>query len=172
MEATVEQKVTDAPKIHQNLQKVVDQGSHEINKRLDHLSRKWTVGRISKVFLGVLIVLGTVLGQVVSPWWLVLTYLGALCLLQYALFPTSLMEGFFHQFGLRTGSEIAQEKVALKTLRGDFQEVPTIHRIEDGDAISRLEGEGGITVEDNEKIDVKVAIPQVVEASALPVKKM
>lgn len=96
--------------------------------------------------------------------------LGHACLLQYLFYQTSPLERLLKQFGWRTGSEITQEKVALKTLRGDFHQVPTIHKIEDRDAISRMEGEGGIADTEDGKIDVKVAIPQVIEASALPVK--
>lgn len=172
MEATLGQKLVDSPKIEMQLHHVVEQGVTEIDKRLDQLTHKWTVGRISKVLLGLVILVGTILGQAVSPWWLILTYLGALCLLQYLLYPTSILERVIKRFGVRTGSEITQEKVALKTLRGDFQEIPTIHRIEDRDAIARMEGEGGITLDDTKKVDVKDAIPQVLEASSIPVNSI
>ena len=158
------------PKIEQRLHAVVDQGPVEIEKRLDQLSTKWTIGRVSKVVLGLVITLGLFLGHFATPYWLILSFLGALCLLQYAFFPTSPLERLLKLFGMRTGTDITQERVALKTLRGDFQEVPTIHKIEDRDAVSRMEGEGGISLDEESKVDVKVAIPQVIEASNLPVK--
>ncbi len=161
---------TMKPKIEHRLHQVLDQGPIAIDKRLVHLSNKWTVGRISKVLIGLIIIVGLILGQALSPWWLILPYLGAICLLQYVFFPTSPLENLLKQFGLRTGSDITQEKVALKTLRGDFQEVPSMHRIEDRDAISRLEGEGGISCVDEKKVDVKEALPQVIEAASLPLK--
>lgn len=166
------QTMSMQPKIEQRLHEVVDQGPVEIEKRLDHLTNKWTVGRISKVLLGLVITLGLVLGQFVSPNWLILSFVGAACLLQYAFSPTSPLERLLKLFGMRTGSDITQEKVALKTLRGDFHEVPTIHKIEDRDAISRMEGEGGIPLNEDSKVDVKVAIPQVIEASNLPIKNV
>jgi hypothetical protein len=155
-------------KLEKHIHKAVEQGPVEIEKRLDTLSNKWTVGRITKVLTGVVILLGVILGNLVSPWWQILTVLGGVFLLQYIFVSTSPFELLLKQAGLRTGSEITQEKVALKTLRGDFQAIPTIHQIEDRDATSRLEGEGGMVIDDDErKIDVKDAIPQVAQASSI-----
>ena len=68
--------------------------------------------------------------------------------------------------GFRTSSEIDKEKMALKVLRGDFRALPSLHDVEKRDDISRLEGEGGITVDpDESKIDpadaAKVAVKAV-----------
>jgi hypothetical protein len=68
--------------------------------------------------------------------------------------------------GFRTSSEIDQEKMALKVLRGDFRSLPTVLDVEKRDDISRLEGEGGITVDPEEsKIDPADAAKVAVEAA-------
>ena len=45
---------------------------------------------------------------------------------------------------LRSSVEIEHERFALKALRGDFHNLPVIYDRADEDALSRLEGEGGI----------------------------
>jgi hypothetical protein len=44
--------------------------------------------------------------------------------------------------GVRTPAEIAQERYALKALRGDFQQTLTITTPQDRAEITRMEGEG------------------------------
>jgi hypothetical protein len=45
--------------------------------------------------------------------------------------------------GFRTSSEIARERFALKTLRGDFRQLAGVTTVEERNAIARMEGEGG-----------------------------
>jgi hypothetical protein len=129
------------------LKKVIDGGPEAISERIAQLDREWTVGRASKATAGLMIVVGLALTAVFGPWWLVLTAAGGLLLLPYLFGRRSLLGYVFHQLGLRRGSEIEQEKVALKALRGDFQNVPSVQQVVNQDDISRLEGEGGIVYE-------------------------
>ena len=87
-------------------------------------------------------------------------------LLQYLFSRTSWLGKVFQEMGFRTGSDIDQEKMALKVLRGDFRSLPTVHDIEKRDDISRLEGEGGIAVDpDESKVDPAEAAKSAVEAA-------
>lgn len=132
------------------LKKVIDGGPEAITERLAQLDREWTTGRASKATAGLMIVIGLALTAVFSPWWLVLTAAGGLLLLPYLFGRRSPLGGLFHRLGLRRGSEIEQEKVALKALRGDFRNVPSVQQVVNQDDISRLEGEGGIVYEPEE----------------------
>ena len=68
--------------------------------------------------------------------------------------------------GFRSGTDIDQEKFALRVLRGDFKHLPTLHEIESKDDISRLEGEGGITIDpDESKRDTKDVVKEVLNAA-------
>ncbi len=129
------------------LKQAIDGGPESITERLSQLDREWTTGRASKATAGLMIVAGLALTAVFDPWWLVLTAAGGLLLLPYLFGRRSPLGYVFHQFGLRRGSEIEQEKVALKALRGDFQNLTTVHQVVNQDDISRLEGEGGIVYE-------------------------
>ena len=62
--------------------------------------------------------------------------------------------------------DLEREKIALRALRGDFQELPTVHQIEDRHALLRMEGEGGIPVEpDDTKLDNVAAVEAVLLAT-------
>ncbi len=148
------------------LKKVIDGGPEAISERLAQIDREWTAGRASNVTAGLLIVVGFALTALVSPWWLILPAVGGLALLPYLFGRRSPIAAMFHRFGLRTGAEIEQEKCALKTLRGDFQHLPTVHQVVDADSISRLEGEGGIVYEPEEElVDADAAVKEVIGAA-------
>jgi len=146
------------------LRSVIDGGPAAIAERLEQLDREWTTGRATKAAAAVMIVTGVAL-SLLSPWWLILPVIGGLMLLQYLFGRHSLTGAFFHSLGLRSGCEIEHEKMALKALRGDFQNLPTLHQVEDADATARMEGEGGIAVEyDEPKVHPDTAVKEVIGA--------
>lgn len=146
------------------LRTVIDGGPAAISERLEQLDHEWTTGRATKAAAAVLIVTGLAL-SLLSPWCLILPVVGGVMLLQYLFGRRSLTGAFFHSLGLRSGCEIEQEKMALKALRGDFQNLPTLHQVEDVDATARMEGEGGIAVEyDEPKVHPDAAVKEVIGA--------
>jgi hypothetical protein len=119
-------------------------GPEAISQRLAELDREWTVGRYVKVGAGIGILLGVALTVLVDSSWLLLLVLIGGLLLQYAFGRPSLLTRLLRPLGWRTGLEVEHERVALKTLRGDFRNLPTVFDKVDQDAVARLEGEGGI----------------------------
>jgi len=113
----------------------------------------------------VLIGLGLALALWVHPAWAVLAGLTCLALLQNLVARTSLLGEVVRHIGFRPGSEIERERLALRVLRGDFSRVPTLHDVEDRDAVSRFEDEGGPAVEVPEKLDPHEAVKQVIEVT-------
>ncbi|MBA4065390.1 MAG: hypothetical protein C0501_17090 [Isosphaera sp.] len=140
--------------LEQRVACLADAGPEAIEQRLAELDREWTAGRATKAVIGVLIVVGFGLTALLDPWWLVLPAVGGVFLLQYLFSRSSWLGRAFHEMGFRTGWEVDQEKMALKVLRGDFRNLPTVLDIESREDISRLEGEGGIAVDPD---DTKVA---------------
>ena len=161
--------IADTPRpdaLASRLKQVIDGGPDAICERLAQLDREWTTGRASKATAGLMIVAGLALTAVFDPWWLVLTAAGGLLLLPYLFGRRSPLGYVFHQFGLRRGSEIEQEKVALKALRGDFQNLPTAQQVVNQDDISRLEGEGGIVYEpEHTPVTADEAVQEVIGAA-------
>jgi len=129
------------------VRKLAEAGPDAIGERLAHLDHAWTAGRASKAVTGVMIVVGLALGLTVSPWWFVLPAAAGIVLVEYLFTRQSVLGVAFRAMGLPSGADVEQEKLALKALRGDFQHLPTVHQIVNGDDISRLEGEGGIVYE-------------------------
>ena len=152
--------------LEQRLACIADAGPQAIEDRLAELENEWTAGRVTKAVIGVLLVVGFALTAFVNPWWLILPAVAGLFLLQYLFSRTSWLGLMVHAMGFRHGSEVDEEKMALKVLRGDFRQVPTVLDVENHEDISRLEGEGGITVEPDEaKIDPALAARVAVEAT-------
>ena len=148
------------------LKQVIEAGPGAIEERLGELDREWTCGRAAATAAGVVILVGLVLAALVSPWWLILTAIGGVMMLLYLFDRRTLVGSIFHALGFRAGSEIDEERLALKALRGDFCNLPNVHQIEDSDAITRLEGEGGMVVEAEEsKVTPDEAIHDVLNAS-------
>lgn len=164
--------VNDTPcrtaEMEQRLARLAEAGPAAITERIAELESEWGAGRLTKVTAGVIVLAGLVLVVYGGPWFAIVPALGALVMLQYVFTNQSVFGGLFSAMGFRSGCLIEREKTALKVLRGDFRTIPTVHDIEDKDAIARLEGEGGIVVEpDYAKVDPKVAVKEVVEATTL-----
>ncbi len=152
--------------LEQRLACIADAGPQAIEDRLAELESEWSAGRVTKVVIGILLVAGLALTALLNPWWLIMPAIGGVFLLQYLFSRTSWLGKVFQEMGFRTSSEIDQEKMALKVLRGDFRSLPTVLDIEKRDDISRLEGEGGIIVEPEvSKVDPVEAAKEVVEAA-------
>lgn len=145
---------------------LADAGPQAITDRLGQLDREWSAGRMTKAVIGVLIVAGLALTAFLNPWWLILPCVGGFFLLQYLFSRQSWLGATFREMGFRSGTDIDQEKFALRALRGDFKNLPTVHEIESADDISRLEGEGGIAFDpDESKTDVRDAVKSVLHAA-------
>jgi len=145
---------------------LADAGPHAITERLEELEQEWSAGRMTKVTIGMLIVAGMALAALLSPWWLVLPAAAGLLLLHYTFSRVSWMGVLFQRLGFRSGADIDHEKFALKALRGDFRNLPTVHEIENKEDISRLEGEGGIVLEaDDAKPDAHEVVKHAVRAT-------
>lgn len=152
--------------LEQRLACLADAGPQAIEVRLAELDREWTAGRATKAVIGVLIVIGFGLTALLDPWWLILPAVGGVFLLQYLFTRSSWLGKAFHEMGFRTGWEVDQEKMALKVLRGDFRHLPTLLDIENREDISRLEGEGGIAMDQDEtKVEAKDAVKSALDAA-------
>ncbi|HEY2785868.1 MAG TPA: hypothetical protein VGJ05_12940 [Fimbriiglobus sp.] len=154
--------------LEQHLAKLAAIGPEAINARLDELAYEWSTGRLTKAVAGLIVLAGLVLAATVSPWFAALSALGGVMLAWYAVGRRSWIAALFSAAGFRSGTEIHEEMMALKALRGDFRHLPTVHEIEDKDAIARLEGEGGIVFEpEDAKVDTKDAVRDVVSAARI-----
>ena len=136
-------KPTRINRLEESLVGVVEAGHEAIDARLRQLDGEWSCGRMVKATSGVMILGGLGLSVFVSPWFAIVPAVGGLMLAQNVYSCKSWVGELFAGMGFRTSCEIDHERMALKAVRGDFRHLPTIHEIEDRDAISRFEDEGG-----------------------------
>lgn len=116
-----------------------------IERRLHELDHEWDLDRYMETLIAVISLAGIALAAV-SPWWLLLPALMAGFLLSHALFGWCPLLSVYRRWGVRTAPEIAQERYALKALRGDFNTV-NVQTPDDRADIARFEDEGGMAYE-------------------------
>ena len=91
-----------------------------IGNRLKNLDREWDIERVLEANASSLVLIGVILGALVSPWFYIISFLVAGFLLQHAIQGWCPPIRLFRRFGFRTHAEIATEQYALRFLRGDF----------------------------------------------------
>lgn len=99
------------------------QGSEGISKRLAELDREWHVDRALMTAAGVNVLIGLLLGRLVNRAWYLFPAVVGGFLIQHTLQGWCPPLPIFRRLGFRTSREIAREKYALKTIRGDFRDV-------------------------------------------------
>lgn len=92
----------------------------EIDRRLEELDREWDIERVLQANASTLMLAGVTLGATADRRWLWLPTAVAGFLLQHALQGWCPPLPLLRRLGVRTVEEIAQERYALKALRGDF----------------------------------------------------
>ncbi len=150
------------------LVKIAANGPTAIGQRLEEIDREWTTGRAVKAVTGLCLMVGFALAAFVNPWWMLLPVVAGAALMHYIFFQRSWLTSIFSACGLRTGGEIENERTALRVLRGDFQQLPTVFQVEDREAVCRMEGEGGASIgEALDKLDPKDAVVMILEQTAI-----
>lgn len=94
-----------------------------IDERLRELDAEWDIDRIIKFEAAGTIMFGLGLGLAVDKKWFLLPLFASSMLLLYSGRGTYPMLPLFRRLGFRSSREIAQERYALKALRGDFKEL-------------------------------------------------
>jgi hypothetical protein len=98
-------------------------GPEAIRRRLAELDREWDIERTLEANAASVALFGLGLGAFVDRRLFVLPAVVAGFLLQHALQGWRPPVPLFRRLGFRTAEEIAQERYALKALRGDFASV-------------------------------------------------
>src|ERR1051326_9370601 len=112
--------------IHQSVVDTVHAHPQSIEDRLHALEREWDIDRAYETTIGVISLAGLGLALAFNLWWLALPVFGGLSLLTHGLFGWSVLLFAFRGLGIRTATEIAYERYALKALRGDFQQLKAV----------------------------------------------
>lgn len=103
-----------------NIRRFSSAGPDTIDQRLRELDAEWDIERCLETAAPSLTLLGMSLGLGVSKKFFVLPFLVQSFLLFHALQGWCPPVPFLRRLGVRTASEIDEERYALKALRGDF----------------------------------------------------
>jgi hypothetical protein len=94
-----------------------------IEGRLKELDAEWDIERAIEMNASALAFFGVALGYLAHPYWLALPALVTLFLFQHAIQGWCPPVPVLRRFGFRTIYEIDRERYALKSIRGDFDQV-------------------------------------------------
>ena len=104
-----------------NVRRYATADAGEIDARLEELDREWDIERTLEANAATASLVGLALGAFVDRRLFVLPAVVAGFLLQHAVQGWCPPVPFFRRRGVRTQSEIEEERYALKALRGDFE---------------------------------------------------
>jgi hypothetical protein len=111
----------------------------EIEDRLWELDQEWDIERTIEANASALVISGLLLGTFVNRRFFLLPAVVTAFLLPHSIQGWCPPVPIFRRLGMRTQFEIEQERYALKTLRGDFEEVG--ENVEGSEAGRRLTAE-------------------------------
>jgi hypothetical protein len=106
------------------LRTVQDANVDVINNRLDMLQEEWDIERVLETGVSAFVVAGTMLGFARSKKWFLLSGAAGGLLLMHAIKGRCTPVSIFRRLGVRTGHEIANERMVLKMMRKDFEHIP------------------------------------------------
>ncbi len=109
----------------ENVARYSQMGDEAIDRRLKELEEEWDIERVLEANAASVVLVGLALGATVDRRLFVLPALVAGFLLQHALQGWCPPISLFRRLGVRTASEIDEERYALKALRGDFRSIST-----------------------------------------------
>jgi hypothetical protein len=103
-----------------NVAHFADLGERAINRRLAELDHEWDIERCLETMASTFTLTGLGLAITISRKWLALPVLVQSFFLQHALQGWCPPIPLLRRLGVRTATEIEEERFALKALRGDF----------------------------------------------------
>ena len=110
----IEQKTIDS------INKHVDSDTDTLTKRLSELNHEWDTERFLEANAATIILISSVIGYLTEPYWFIVTGFISFFLLQHAVQGWCPPLPIIRKLGIRTPTEINEEKLAIKYLRGDF----------------------------------------------------
>lgn len=108
---------------HEDIARIAAAGPEAIERRLAELDREWDIERTLEANAATVALVGLGLGTFVDRRFYLLPAAVAGFLLQHAVQGWCPPMPVFRRLGVRTASEIDEERYALKALRGDFRGV-------------------------------------------------
>jgi len=110
-------------RMEERVARIAAAGPEAVARRLEELDREWDTERMLETNAATLITVGSALTLLVDRRFAFVPLVVGGFLLQHAVQGWCPPLPIFRHYGVRTQSEIEQERYALKALRGDFKQV-------------------------------------------------
>lgn len=117
----------------QNVRRFATADENAITKRLQELEREWDIERTLEANAAAIAFTGVVLAASIDRRFLVIPGIVGAFLFQHAVQGWCPPVPLFRSLGVRTTKEIDDERIALKALRGDFDQMQRQHGGAQGD---------------------------------------
>lgn len=118
---SLNQRVDNA--IKHSIGRYKGRSKEEISERIRELDQEWSIERTLEVNASTLALSGTLLGAFVNKRWLILPGIVTTFLLQHGIQGWCPPLPIMRALGIRSRREIDEERYALKSLRGDFDDI-------------------------------------------------
>lgn len=107
-----------------SLEECASQGEGAIARRIQELDKEWDTDRMIEAEASLMALMGLTLGATVNRKFFLLPGFVASMVIVHAVQGWYPLLPLFRRSGVRTAREINRERYALKTLRGDFDDIP------------------------------------------------
>lgn len=104
-----------------NIQRLIGADRHQIDQRMKHLDREWSVERVIEVEAPVMIGLGVTLGLLHNNKWFALSGFAASMVVLHNTRGSYPLLPLFQRLGFRSQKDIEDERNALRVLRKDHE---------------------------------------------------
>jgi hypothetical protein len=107
-------------KTKSNIRKYIGASNELLYERLQELNKEWYVEKVFITLISFLIFLFSLLGLISGSFWYLINLLLAIVSFIHYVFNWSLPIYFIRRFGVRTFSEIYEEKMVIKLMMKDY----------------------------------------------------
>lgn len=106
-----------------NLKKLQCANSDSLTDRIKQLDKEWDTERVLEANAATIIFVSSVIGFLTSPYWFILTGIISFFLFQHAIQGWCPPLPLIRRLGIRTQEEIQVEKMTIKFMREDFNNI-------------------------------------------------
>lgn len=110
-------------KTEENLEKFKYSDYVILTNRIKQLDREWDTERVLETNAAAFIFVSSIIGFFTSPYWFLLTGIISFFLFEHAIQGWCPPLPLIRRLGIRTQEEIQVEKMAIKFMRGDFNNI-------------------------------------------------
>jgi hypothetical protein len=110
-------------KTEENLVKFQNANFDVLTNRIKQLDREWDTERVLEANAATSIIVSSIIGFFSSPYWFIITGIINFFLFEHAIQGWCPPLPLIRRLGIRTQEEIQVEKMAVKFMRGDFNNI-------------------------------------------------